>query len=377
MQKNTIPKILCILIALLSFTTASFAGLNDVNSTQNELKTISGRIQALKRALTATRWQQTDLQDQLKVSELKIDLINKQMEELNLDLKKATLDLEKSKITQQSYLKSLEQQRQILGEQVRILYQLGQKQSLKTILNPEDINKIDRHLTYYRYLNEAHYKTITDIKNTITILSNNMQLMNAQEQNLKTLLQQKKLQQQQEMVMQTRREAIIKKLGIQLQDKQQQLSNLANNQKSLQDTLDALLSKSPVYANTTFSQLRGKLNWPLKGKINGIYSTRDTQKLNGVIISAPEGTPVKAIYGGKVIFANWLRGFGLLVIINHGNGYMSLYARNHALYAKVGDMVSQNDVIAKIGNSGGFDKSSLYFEIRRNGSPIDPRHWCA
>lgn len=145
----------------------------------------------------------------------------------------------------------------------------------------------------------------------------------------------------------------------------------------MQDTLERLLTKSPIFSSTTFKQLKGKLTWPLKGAHNGIYSLNEPQKLNGVLISAAEGTPVHAIYGGKVIFANWLRGFGLLVIINHGDGYMSLYARNQALYAKVGDLVTQNDVIAKIGKSGGFEKSSLYFEIRRNGIAIDPRQWCA
>ena len=142
----------------------------------------------------------------------------------------------------------------------------------------------------------------------------------------------------------------------------------------------ALQRQISISYDPLFPQLRGKLKWPVRGSIIGAYGSSLGVKdrfLSGVIIKSSNNTPVHSIYPGKVIFANWLRGFGLLVIVNHGNGYMSLYARNHALFSKVGDTVTPHDMIATIGNTGGFAGPSLYFEIRHNGIPVDPNLWCS
>jgi septal ring factor EnvC (AmiA/AmiB activator) len=163
----------------------------------------------------------------------------------------------------------------------------------------------------------------------------------------------------------------------QSQTKQQQLASLTMNQKALQEMLDSLQPQISVpVSDIPFNQLHGKLQWPLKGAISAATTDISDPHHGGIIIDAAEGTPVHAVYGGNVIFANWLRGFGLLVIINHGNGFMSLYARNHAIFTKVGEKVNPRDVIASIGNTGGYNKPSLYFEIRRNGAPVDATQWC-
>jgi len=132
-------------------------------------------------------------------------------------------------------------------------------------------------------------------------------------------------------------------------------------------------------ANTAFVNLQGKLHWPTVGDVATRFGTElgDSKlKYNGVLIQAPQGQPVHAIYNGRVIFANWLQGLGLLLIIDHGNGYMSLYGHNEALYKKVGDIVKPNDLIAAVGNSGAPGPTGLYFEIRHNGQPINPEQWC-
>ncbi len=146
----------------------------------------------------------------------------------------------------------------------------------------------------------------------------------------------------------------------------------------LQAVLAKLQAQDEVTAQKPFNQLRHQLTWPISGPIIASYgSMLDVgERLSGVIIRATENTPVHAVYTGKVVFADWLRGFGLLVIINHGNGFMSLYARNHSLIAKVGDQVRQGESIATAGNTGGYTKSGLYFEIRENGVPVNPNAWC-
>ncbi len=134
------------------------------------------------------------------------------------------------------------------------------------------------------------------------------------------------------------------------------------------------------FANAPFTDLQGKLHWPTQGEIVAHFGAElgDSKlKYNGVLIQAPAGQPVHAIYGGHVIFANWLHGLGLLLIVDHGNGYMSLYGHNAALYKKVGDSVKPEDLIAAVGNSGVPGPTGLYFEIRHNGQPINPEQWCS
>ena len=128
-----------------------------------------------------------------------------------------------------------------------------------------------------------------------------------------------------------------------------------------------------------FAGLRGKLKWPSRGRLANRYGSRRKEgklKWQGVMIKAPEGTEVTAISHGRIAFSDWLRGFGLLTIIDHGDGYMSLYGGNQSLYKEVGDWVEAGDVIASVGNSGGHRETALYFEIRHNGKPTNPLKWC-
>ena len=131
---------------------------------------------------------------------------------------------------------------------------------------------------------------------------------------------------------------------------------------------------------TPFNQLRGKLNWPVKGDLkNRFGSLRKGGKLRwqGVRIAADSGNDVEAVSPGRVIFADWFRNMGLLIIIDHGNGFMSLYGHNERLLKKAGDWVSAREVIAKVGDTGGQQEPNLYFEIRRGGNPVNPALWCS
>jgi septal ring factor EnvC (AmiA/AmiB activator) len=319
-----------------------------------------------------------DLQQQLKTSEIQLGQLSQQMSTLNQQLSDEQKKLEKLKEEQQPFLAQLAMQQKALMQQTKLIYQLGQIQSLKTLLNPDDINTINRHLYYYHYLGEARLRLVGEIKGILNTIATNMSNISQQEQKLKDLLNAKQQQQQQQQNVRAERQNIIAQLQKNGKDTHPQLAASAANRRTLQNTLSSL--KTPPQAplgKKTFDQLHGRLRWPIQGAIVANYGTwLSNQRLPGVIIKAPEGTPVHAVYKGKVIFASWLRGFGLLVIINHGNGFMSLYARNHALFAKVGDIVKPRDVIATIGNSGGYTKSSLYFEIRQNGTPINPQSWC-
>jgi murein hydrolase activator len=345
-----------------------------------QLTEISGHIQKIQQTLSHDQQREIDLQQQLKISELQIADLSQQMQILNIQLNAKAAELEKVKKMQEVALQELTKQQQILTRQIRIIYQLKQSQAMKAIFDPANLNMANRHLTYYHKLNSARAALMSKIKLIIDSLNKNIALMATEEQNLQNLLMQKQQQQRAAQTALVRRERIITAINEKTYSRQQQLAILLNNQKSLQSMITTLpTAEIAPLPTATFKQVQGQLTWPINGiKITPLGTLiQNEQHLTGVVIKAPEGAPVRSIYAGRIIFAGWLRGYGLLVIINHGDGYMSLYGRNHAIYGKVGDIVHPGDIVATIGNSGGFNQPSLYFEIRRNGIPLDPRNWFA
>jgi septal ring factor EnvC (AmiA/AmiB activator) len=174
---------------------------------------------------------------------------------------------------------------------------------------------------------------------------------------------------------------IVEQLTKEINTDNKKLEDLEISQKELEQLIESV---QETLANIDFSQplegikhLKGKLKWPTKGKHIQKYGSRLTGGLrsNGVIIKADEGSAVKAIHYGRVVYADWLRGFGLMLIIDHGKGYMSLYGYNQALYKQVGDWVEVDETIAIVGQSGGRKESALYFELRSKGKPFNPKRW--
>lgn len=169
-----------------------------------------------------------------------------------------------------------------------------------------------------------------------------------------------------------------------MQTKDQQLNTLLANKQALEQLVTQLNTpspKTPVYQQPSqpFVNMQGKLTWPTVGQITQRFGSSVDQTSvtsEGVFISAPQNQPVRAVYPGRVIFAGWLRGIGMLIILDHGNGYMTLYGHDHSLFKKVGDVVKAGDEIADVGFSGGDQKSGLYFQIRANGQPLNPETWC-
>lgn len=369
MVKRTLIQL--ILLFTYSLHCASALAAHNISAKQAELEKVSSQIQQLQKNLNADLNEKTTLEQELQDRELLLAKLAQQIASINRDLANEANELARLKLSQQKLLTQLTHQREALAEQLRMMYRLGNMQSLKTVLNPDNVSTMDRQLHYYHYLNEARSKLVGDVRQTLSGIDHNLAAITEHEATLKTLLQTRQQQQANALQAQQQREGVVHQLAITSQDKQAQLTSLVASQKALQDMINSLNTKENVTPsnNKRFDQLTGKLDWPLQGTIA-------TGAHGGYIISAPEGTPVHAIYGGKVIFANWLRGFGLLVIINHGNGFMSLYARNQALFTKAGETVSPRDIIATIGKSGGFTNPSLYFEIRQNGSPVNAMNWC-
>lgn len=369
-----------VLMCLIIFNSAAFA-TNSFVVKKAELNRVANQIQQLQKNISLEKQEQENVETDLQNTETTIGQLSQQIRSINNAIAQEQSRLAKLKYSQQLSLSKLAKQKNALAHQLQTAYQLDQSQALKVIFNHDNPNTLQRHITYYHYLTEKRLQLIADTQQELTHLKMLMQSITQHQQNLKLLLSNKQLQQNEQQQAQIRRQSLLTTLHHNVQTKQQELNSLMANQQALQAIVTRL--KQQIFSNPiagkSFSQLQGKLPWPVKGRmIANFGSPLDVgdQRLTGVIIQAPQGAPVHAVSAGKVIFANWLRGFGLLIIINHNNNYMSLYGRNHALYVKVGSQVNIGDVIATTGNSGGFDKAGLYFEIRHNGTPINPNAWC-
>jgi len=358
---------------------AMTASAEVITTKQAELSQVNGKIQTLQKTISQNQTQTTNLQQQLKTAELAIGKLSEQITRLTKDLSAQQKILDDLNFIEQTTELKLKIQNDALGQQLRAAYQLGTQNQLKILFNQENMNTANRHLTYYKALNEARTKLIIEVQQNLILLQKTLQATKTHQQTLQNLLAQKQRQQKNQQRTLALRQHLMAALGLQTQSKQQQIESLMANQQMLQETIFRLKQREITLNGQPFNQLQGKLTWPVKGQFVASFGSlldQGTLHSNGVLIKAPMGTPVHAIYSGKVVFADWLRGFGLLIIINHGHQYMSLYARNQAIYAKPGQDIGTGDVIAATGNSGGYNNPGLYFEVRQNGTPINPSLWC-
>jgi len=375
-------KRLLLILSILFFSHSLLANQIQFDKKKLELAELSKQIHILQITLENERKQNVALDQQLKTTELTLSVLNQEINHITQLQLAQKQELEKLKNQQQQETDKLNMQLAALALHVRKAYELGKLNEFKIILNQENPQTLSRYLGYYRYLTQQRLQLINESKATLDALNHTMQEITQNQFEMKNLLLQKQQQQQKQESTQKLRQALIVGLAQEVQTKEQQLTTLLTNQKALQDTLLAI-QRQPVVDILSnylpFEKLQGKLRWPVNGNIIGYFGNSlqlGDQHLTGMIIKAPQGTPVHAISAGKIVFANWLRGFGLLVIIDHGNGYMSLYGRNQTVFTKVGNKVKSGELIAAIGNTGGYDISSLYFEIRRNGMPVNPSLWC-
>jgi septal ring factor EnvC (AmiA/AmiB activator) len=238
-------------------------------------------------------------------------------------------------------------------------------------------------MVYYDYLNSARIERAQEINRILDMLQRTEAQIALEEERLLGLQRKKESDIQRLKLARTGRQEIMTALNADIRDKGKQLSGMQQDEKGLQELLERLrreLAERPVDPVTRkpFRALKGKMRWPSDGSLAARFGADKGSGLSwdGVLISAREGSEVRAVYHGRVVFADWLRGFGLLLIIDHGNGYMTLYGHNQALFKETGEWVEADEPVALIGSSGGRLKAGLYFEVRHKGRPVNPKAWC-
>ncbi|MFV0925377.1 murein hydrolase activator EnvC family protein [Pseudomonas palmensis] len=419
-----------ILIALTCLFGPAFA--DERAQTQQQLDATRQDIAELKKLLGQLQQEKSGVQKDLRGTETEIGKLQKQVEALQQELKKTEGELERLDKEKKKLQSARVEQQRLIAIQARSAYQNGREEYLKLLLNQQNPEKFARTLTYYDYLSQARLEQLRSFNETLRQLANVEKDIALQQAQL--LAQQGTLETQRQDLEKVRaeRQKVLAKLNSDVKARDQKLAareqdqaDLAQVLKTIEQTLarqareaeearqrallaaqeaekqrqrealaanqDAspkkpravpgpLVSSDGATFGGAFSAARGKLPWPVNGRLLARFGeTRGDDsraKWDGVMISASAGSQVHAVHGGRVVFADWLRGAGLLVILDHGNGYLSLYGHNQSLLKNAGDVVKSGEAISTVGNSGGQDTAALYFAIRQQGRPSDPTQWC-
>ena len=398
-----------------------YAGASQADRKQSELDALKQRLQTLQQTFRDTQTQRQEAADELRQSERAISSTVRQLRQLDGERQRTRTDLQT--LTQQADATSVRigQQQARLAQGLRGAYQRGQGDALKLILNGADPNQTARDLRYLAALSRAQHAMIESLRADLAQLAA-LQQQTAQKSTALAQLQTAREAEQQKLLTDKRaREAVLQKLSVQIQQQRREISNLKRDERSLTQLVErlnrlmaqqaareaararaaqhvqkkpatekdatgqarraiAVNTETPVAfrADRPFSSLKGSLRLPVAGELmNRFGAPREGGGLSwkGLFIRAAQGTTVKAIAAGQVVFAEWLRGFGNLIIVDHGEGYMSLYSNNESLYKQVGERVQPGDAIATVGNSGGQPDPGLYFEMRHQSRPVNPLLW--
>lgn len=348
-----------------------------------ELLQLRERIAALRSELNKVRTRYDRLREELRSVEASVARISQELAALDERLAEKSRRLVELQKRRNALEGSIAQQRGYLAQQIRAAYVMGRQEYLKILLNQEDPATLGRALTYYDYLNRARSERITALLETVQQLEEVRRDIEAETARLGQLREQQRLRKVELEKNQATRGELLGQLEQELNSKDRRLNGLLADEKELESLILALaqaLEDIPAEPGNhrPFAQMRGKLPWPVRGRIvESFGSTRlGSLRWQGVVIGAREGVPVRAVSHGRIAFADWLRGYGYLLIIDHGDGFMSLYGHNQSLHKDVGEWVAAGETIASIGSSGGNERSGVYFEIRRNGKPQNPARWC-
>jgi murein hydrolase activator len=370
------------LFALLLIGAATLA-VADNGNTQRQLDTLNEKISSLKKSISK---QQTDRSNTAKA----LRTIEKDIGTLAAKLHHTSnrRDQQQRKLaeleTRQGQLRQKQQsQKKLIAEHVRHAYTLGKESQLKMLLNQENPEKLSRTLTYFDYFNRARSEELIKYRDTLSELDSLKPAIEAEAQALAQTSSE--LQRQQQALLQQKQQRARALAGIdrEIVNTNSSLNMLDKERKSLESVLQAVereITNIAIPASyKPFKDMRGKMPWPVRGKpLNRYGASRQGSAVTwqGIQIAAKEGDAVMSIHNGRVVFADWLRGAGLLIIVDHGGGYLSLYAHNQSLLRTEGDWVKGGEAVATVGNSGGQRQAGLYFEIRYKGQPTDPRRWC-
>lgn len=365
------PSILLIIIILMGLPVfASPPSKQGISETKIQLKALARKMNQLQQTLATAHDKKGALNQELSVTEKQIGEGVRQLRSINNNIKNKEERIGSLQKRTENLALELITQQQLLASHVRARYQMGEYQPLKWLINQDDPYNINRILTYYLYVVKSRQRLIEHIDITREHLSKNKEQLHVELAQLHQLQNQLNQHQKQLQHDKSYHTTLISTLDNSINSNQNVLNDFQRDKQNLSALLSSLAQPITTQNSQSFEHMRKKLPPPIQGH------RRSVEKMNqGVTFFAEEGTPATAVYPGRVVFSDWLKGYGLLLIVDHGEGFMTLYAHNQSLLKHKGDLVNQNEPICIVGHSGGIKQNGLYFEIRLRGKAIPPLAW--
>jgi septal ring factor EnvC (AmiA/AmiB activator) len=379
------------LCAICVAATAAHAGPSD------QLQELRDRIESLQKQLAESEGSKTEAADALRASERSISDANRRLFQLSQhsrEAKAATVRLEQDRAKAQE---SAQTQQGLLAKLVYQQYLSGQPEPLRLLLNRQDPDEIARQMYYMGYVTRARADLIAALRRDLADIDRLSREVEAKTAELTRLRAGQAAEKRQLELERESRAKVLEQVSNQIDHQRREIGTLRRNEERLARLVERLtreLARTPpprearlhndqlpdTSANSagSFRELKGRLKLPVIGELANRYGSPRTDSglsWKGLFIAAKDGQEVRSIAPGRVVFADWLRGFGNLIILDHGGGYMSLYGNNDSLYRQVGDVVKAGDPIATVGATGGNPQTGLYFELRFQGKPFDPLTW--
>lgn len=346
---------------------------------RQQLEKLQQQIRDSEKAIENQQVKHKFLSNLLKKSENDIANVARALNQVQKDKTTNAKQVTELKTEQTQLNHEKEVNKKLLAGQISSMYVTGDHDYSKLLLNQQHPAKLERILGYYDYLNRARAENLDRIENILFRLKEIDVELTKSLQKL-SILEQEQLDKREQLTRhQKERRATIAQIQRKLRTESQQLEQLKQNEQELTEALariESMVTKAIELVG--LSHLKGKLGWPVRGKLNNRFGRkrRGSLRWKGVVINSSSGTPVQTVHQGLVLFADWLKGFGWVIVVDHGEGYMSLYGHNQTLLKTVGEKVEAGEPIALVGKSGGQQNSGLYFEIRHQGKAINPSKWC-
>ena len=371
----------CCIALWAGLAAAAWAQAPDtLHQTSEQIEALRAEITVIQARLASQESERDALQDALREAEVQIGELDRQLGALIQERRALQQDLNALDAEDKQLRQAQRQRTDALDASIQQLWLLQQGGGFRVWLGDQNPQDVARNLAYFQTLIEAQQQMIAAFGLGLEAIAENRSRIaqaetaqreqaSATEATKTTLTDQR-----------ATRQATLAKISQQVQDDQQRLNLLQRDQarlNALLGELEAVAAAAPPEPRMPFADAQGTLVMPVVGTLKNRYGARRNADIHwrGWLIAADQGEPVRAVHGGDIIYADWLRGQGLLMVVDHGEGWLSLYAQNHSLLRGVGDRVSAGDIIAKAGASGGSETSGLYFEIRHRGEPVDPGEW--
>ena len=380
-------RVRAVLFALLSacllagFAQQSLAQ-SDEEKTRAQLQQLEADIKNISSELSDASSRQNALQGQLRKAEVELGSLQRTVTENEHAMESGAKQLAEMELQRTQQEQARDQQKARIAQELKTAWQIGRQGQIKVLLNQESPHTVARSLAYYRYFFKARTTLLDQYRKALLELQELQQRIDGTLAELQTRGETLQQQQADLSAAQAKRQLAMADLKDSISSKSAQLKQKEQDRKQLEEllrTIEKAIVDLQVPANSApFKSARGTMPWPIKGKPSNQFDRpRNEGKMRwqGITIPAKEGATVKAIHHGRVVYAGWLRGSGLLLIIDHSDGYKSLYAHNESLLREVGEWVSAETPVSTVGNTGGEEQAALYFEVRHKGKPVNPVQW--